>query len=334
MNSNVAIELGYSLGRPGAAGGNRLLMIYNTHYGTRADLPFDLAHKAGPIFYTLPPDATRATIEAEGKKLRRELVTTLRPFLTAAEAAASPAFVPMPPGVNAGVWFQAGAVLGRSGDTRFGDVVTNHVISVSPVFYLRLIPSKPIPRPLTRTELRQLAHHLPFFSMTGGMYVLENEWGAANVEPYGGGEPISSIAQLFLNGEVWAINRILVSRFRDDELFSYAAMETILKSVLPSYLDVMAREVGVVLPVTAEIGFIGVRSYRMLLGDHESVGPIHADPKPVRALLNAATPAARDTLLLRLFEQMFFELVQERRPENFRGFPERGNRPARAAYPG
>lgn len=41
INSNVAIELGYALS---IHGDRFLLMVMNSHYGTRADLPFDVAH--------------------------------------------------------------------------------------------------------------------------------------------------------------------------------------------------------------------------------------------------------------------------------------------------
>jgi len=48
INPNVAIELGYALH---ALGDRALLMVMNEHYGSRADLPFDLQSKAGPIMF-------------------------------------------------------------------------------------------------------------------------------------------------------------------------------------------------------------------------------------------------------------------------------------------
>ena len=205
MNPNVAIELGYSLSKLAADGGNRLLMICNEHYGNRADLPFDLAHKAGPVFYRLAPDATKSAIEAEGKKLRRELVAALRPFLDGAEAALAPMFVPMLPGTNLGVWFQRGEPLGESGDARFGDVV-QHTIEVSPVVYLRLIPTRPLTEDVTRSNLANIARRLPHFSMTGGPIIKGNRWGAVNIDPLASGGPSGAVAQLFLNGELWGVN--------------------------------------------------------------------------------------------------------------------------------
>jgi len=322
MNPNVAIELGYALAKPGEGSGNNLLMVFNGHYGTRSDLPFDLAHKAGPIFYTLPPEAPRAIMEAEGKKLRRQLVTALRPFLEFTGTKPVPSFVSTLSGANAGVWFQREDRLGQSGGSRFDRTLTDHIMPVSPVFYLRLIPSAPLARPVSRSQLRDFAHHLPFFSMTGGSFIRENRWGAVNMEPQGGSAPPASGVQLFLSGELWAVNHALLARFESEGFFPYVPVETILRTRLPQLLDVLLGRVGVLLPITAEVGFVGVKDLRMAVSETEALGPVHSDPRPARAQLNIDTPAAQRQLLLTLFEAIFFELVQEHRPKNYRGFPE------------
>lgn len=48
INPNVAIELGYAVH---ALTDRALLMVMNEHFGSRADLPFDLQSKAGPITF-------------------------------------------------------------------------------------------------------------------------------------------------------------------------------------------------------------------------------------------------------------------------------------------
>jgi hypothetical protein len=60
INPNVAIEYGYALGK---LGDGAILMVQNRYFGARDDLPFDLKHKAGPIQYSLAPDATKQQIE-------------------------------------------------------------------------------------------------------------------------------------------------------------------------------------------------------------------------------------------------------------------------------
>ena len=74
INPNVAIELGYALH---ALGDRALLMVMNEHYGGRADLPFDLQSKGGPIMFNLAPDADRKTITAASRQLTSHLAEAL-----------------------------------------------------------------------------------------------------------------------------------------------------------------------------------------------------------------------------------------------------------------
>jgi hypothetical protein len=66
MNPNVAIELGYALSQVGSEG---ILMILNRTFGDRESLPFDLRHKAGPIFFDLAPSSDLE----KRKNVQREL---------------------------------------------------------------------------------------------------------------------------------------------------------------------------------------------------------------------------------------------------------------------
>ena len=45
-------------------GDELILLVQNTYYGTRDNLPFDLKHKAGSIQYRLAPDAANPEIAA------------------------------------------------------------------------------------------------------------------------------------------------------------------------------------------------------------------------------------------------------------------------------
>jgi len=83
MNPNVAIELGYAIG---SLSDNAVLMVMNAHYGKRIDLPFDLQHKAGPIFFSLPPDADAIKIKSEAANLKNQLIDALSPYLKTAPA--------------------------------------------------------------------------------------------------------------------------------------------------------------------------------------------------------------------------------------------------------
>lgn len=96
MNPNVAIELGYALH---AISDRRLIMVMNTAFGARPDLPFDLQHKAGPIFYGLPSDATKDQISVARKQLVADLKVALREMLPELVAPAAP-FQLTPPRPN------------------------------------------------------------------------------------------------------------------------------------------------------------------------------------------------------------------------------------------
>lgn len=101
MNPNVAIELGYALKSKTT---ENVLMIMNGHYGKRANMPFDLGHKGGPILYTLAPDATKEQIASERKKLSARLAEALHAY--SPSPIATP-FVELPPKIGKGIFFQA-----------------------------------------------------------------------------------------------------------------------------------------------------------------------------------------------------------------------------------
>jgi hypothetical protein len=75
INSNVAIELGYALRALGSQG---ILMVMNDFYGGRADLPFDLQARAGPMLFNLPPDADIEIRTLEKARLKSQLKGALR----------------------------------------------------------------------------------------------------------------------------------------------------------------------------------------------------------------------------------------------------------------
>lgn len=67
-NPNVLIELGYAAAQ---VGWERIVMVFNDHYGSPEDLPFDLRHRSWPLRYTLAPDdnQSRAQVRTNLSKL-------------------------------------------------------------------------------------------------------------------------------------------------------------------------------------------------------------------------------------------------------------------------
>lgn len=85
MNPNVAIELGYTIGKHGH---KKVINIMNEHYGNIQDLPFDLRHKRGPVFYNLKPSSSTEEIKIEKNKiigLLKSILTEYAKFVPVAE---------------------------------------------------------------------------------------------------------------------------------------------------------------------------------------------------------------------------------------------------------
>ena len=84
-NPNVLVELGYAFK---AKGGNRLILIQNTAYGSPESLPFDLRMKRITTYALPPENADKAT---ERNALAKKLEEAIRAVLPEIEALAKAA---------------------------------------------------------------------------------------------------------------------------------------------------------------------------------------------------------------------------------------------------
>jgi hypothetical protein len=220
INPNVAIELGYALH---ALSDRALLMVMNEHYGSRADLPFDLHSKAGPIMFTLPPNADRQTIIASSRQLTARLVEALEPFIAQqvktireqkpfpeAEAKDGPARF-RAPGEPIGSRIEPFSSLGNSVSLASGAAT-----------WLRLMPAFDPGRSWTAQELREASSAgnmvlQPFIHSS--LYPLRaaDGIGYCNLLTAEDRET-NSIAFAFETGEVWAIDTWLLGT-HPSELF-------------------------------------------------------------------------------------------------------------------
>jgi hypothetical protein len=148
-------------------------MILNSAYGTRDGLPFDIKHKGGPIIYRLPHDASKEEIEAEKVKLVAKLVEALRPFGPVAPP--PPQFDETQPRIGTALFFSENEVLARSNPPGKRNFV--HKISSLRVLYLRVIPSRELPRPLAVNVLRDSAPRFGAFGECEQVMIRENEFG-------------------------------------------------------------------------------------------------------------------------------------------------------------
>ena len=163
MNPNVAIELGYALH---SITDRRLIMVMNSAFGSRADLPFDLQHKAGPIFYNLPLGSPKGDIKAVRKKVIEDFKVALREMVPSFQPLAATFVETAPRKSDPARYFEPDEVLADRGRPRDGKPDT-YTVAETPVLYLRVVPTKPT-QLLKRAEavdmVRDGPNHLnPFY---------------------------------------------------------------------------------------------------------------------------------------------------------------------------
>ncbi len=315
INSNVAIELGYALA---TATDLRMLMVLNTHYGLRDDLPFDLKHKAGPIEYRLSPEASKDEIIAEQKSLASKFKTALRGIFSASTpAAVVVAFTPQPQAVgNPARFFEADAKL-VSAEPKLKP-------PSEPLLYLRVMPTKQM-IPLGRAEaIDTLRNSLPLLNATViGSANGQNEWGSISYLSHSQRKEVQSATQLFLSREFWAFDsHYLRLEKPSGRLIPTLAVEQAFAKVLSQYLKFAKEKLDVEFPIAIEVGAYPVNGYRFPLGssDLDDVGLIHMDHVVWRGQVTDLRPATVDDVLLQIF-QKFFDAAGERRPVGLYNFP-------------
>jgi hypothetical protein len=321
MNPNVAIELGYALK---TLTDRKILMILNTWYGGREFLPFDLTHKAGPIFYSLAPNADKATRNIEAESLTRRLVGALRPYIAKLDAVPRTlAFYETPATLSAAAYFQAREALAAFGSDRDGDKV-EFSYPDGRGFYLRLIPTTRRERPFSRAELFAAVQQGNLFAMwrrPSGLFA-PNKYGAIAVEPEStSGPTITASTQLLQNGEIWGISRRLLTAGTDNHIIGGKAFEEIYRQSLRRYVDFIQGRLGIQPPYSVVAGVVGINGFSIVVDPAglEVFGPFHDDTFENRLMLNTVTQQALDAVLLRIFEE-FFGATGYPRPPGLFGF--------------
>jgi hypothetical protein len=299
MNPNVAIELGYALARLTDA---RILMILNTAYGNREGLPFDIKHKGGPILYHLPERAGRDEIAAEKARLVARLVEALGTFRPVEAAAPPSAFQETPPKIGRAFFFSDGEVLGRSKHDK-----TEFVMPFRSVFYLRVIPTKSLVRPLPLDLLLERAGRYGAFGSNVGVYIRENDYGVIVINPAGNTGNIDSLTHYFRNGEIWGINADVLrqgERGEEQWLISHGVEHNTAES-LNLYFEFMRDDSRIDPPYLVEAGLRGVKG-RILVNTGSVIrnAKVFEDSFELRRVLHSADLATQDKFLLEYFELM------------------------------
>jgi hypothetical protein len=324
MNPNVAIELGYALH---TITDRRMIMVMNSHFGTNADLPFDLRHKAGPILYYLPTNATKGQIKEVKKQLAGELKAALREIVPVLRPPAVPFQEVAARISDPSRYYEPSQVLFmRRGGYR--EEAQPFRVAETPTVYLRVVPTKQTAQ-LKRADayrlIRQGPNHLnPFYCHRSGSSFEQNEFGAIAFDAdYEHGEIVSA-AQLFLNHEIWAFNTVCLSPERRSHRSDGIGVPTLdveltFAMFLPEYARFLNDDLGVSPPYRIEGGAFGTKGY-VLFVPREEWGPIHDNHIRWSGTLANLDATVVDAVLLNIFEA-FFDAGGRKRPDKLYGFP-------------
>jgi hypothetical protein len=300
MNPNVAIELGYALKTLTT---ENVLMVMNSHYGKRSDLPFDLGHKGGPILYNLAPDASKADIEREKKRL----VATLRVALL--EYVPKPVIEPfaeMKPKIGQGIYFDDGEILVANQNDM--DKI-KYSMPLRHVMWLRVIPNKKLDMPLSvETLLQTVSRFGGFGTPVSGGLVRQNAYDVACFIPAGNTASIDAISQYSRDGEIWAVNAEILRRGEQGARLyvNSLLMENLFTTSLDLYIQFMQQVSKVPPPIQVEAGIEGIKGRiiahnGMIVSNTEIM---HQDRVTHRGPLKSFAKSDQDAFLLEFFKKV------------------------------
>lgn len=295
INPNVAIELGYALH---ALTDRALLMVMNEHYGARANLPFDLQSKAGPITFNLPPDATKPVIEAEARALKGKLLEAVRLCL-----AGRPEPVPQrqpfaearplqPPAL----YFEPRETLANFGHP--GE--QEYCFDFEQAAYIRLFPTYAQP-PVGLAKVADAfstRKPCPMTMVVGGLPA-RNRYGPIIIDPLAA-TSIAGLTQGFASGELWGLSSKVFApqqlqlgfppRPEARIVIPMISLEKLYVRVLINYITIAASEFKLQLPFTVELGATGLKDSYLSVPGAQGRGEIIG---PVMEFLNCVPPFTR-----------------------------------------
>ena len=283
INSNVAIELGYALK---AVTDAKVVLVFNRHYGSHEDLPFDLRHKGGAVVFDLPPDAVSTQIRRCQQDLARDFVAKLRPLLETPRAPLKP--VQTPSTYSKAAYFSRDQTL-ASEDIGVGGRA-DYFYRDESFCYIRLIPSiSKSPTP-SLSALKEAARSVPLLSGRSGEGYIHNEFGAIAYRPRSSqsGRTIPEAStQLFRNGEIWALNSVLMVRQRGDadhpSYVTYPCLDAVpfereYYRFLRAINKFAREDLGLAPPFTVELGLTGTQDVSILSKSPEGSGSKNFGP--------------------------------------------------------
>lgn len=323
INSNVAIELGYCLGKVGF---ESLLLVMNTYFGRPEQLPFDLQGRRFPVTYELAPDTDKMKREAAKKELADKLKPILRQYLEESRKASIAPHAEVPFVEQRGRWWQRDEVLSTSPSGK--DIVCRE----NTLIYVRLIPERALPEIDIATAL-DLASRLEPLCVQDGFSHRRNRWGAMACDSVYADRRYELIGctQVFRNREIWGVDCIHARRGEDDDGNAVAVIVTgAIHQRCPRPIDKMrklAQELGYGASYWIEIGFSGAEGFRPAVAssyfNFDRPGPFHIAEVFSRQTVAADTPTG--AILEEFWKHVFREVGWQEMPPELRYNPSPGD---------
>lgn len=315
INSNVAIEYGYALHKLGDSG---IIGVMNEAFGRPEDLPFDIIHKRWPIRYRLVEEATKAEIDHQRNHLKQQFITALKGYIDNPQPS-TVTFEETIPEIGKAFYFKNGQRIGY-----LNRLNADLYMPFRNVLYMRLIPTKPLRRPVGEKALMASAMKYGAMGSSAGQMSIVNDYGAICFSLGGATSDIDSLTQYFPNGEIWAIDAgtIRNGQRENESWYVCTEAEDLFVSTLENGLAHLKNVAGAEFPVKVTAGVVGVKGRRLVIpGCAVNLhGPMMTDEVEVTRLLHEDTLEAQDKYLLQLF-QGIFEQTGALRPKGLNGFP-------------
>lgn len=315
INSNVAIEYGYAVGK---LTDDATLLVMNLYYGPLTKLPFDLAYKIPPCRYTLAPDASTDDIAKQRKALTKELVKILKLHVDRAVPAPPPPepFQPREATRSAAFFWKPGDLLGKIGGAHpfhhDQDDTVEFRFNEPRAFYLRLMPTAAIPA-LDITRLTDIVgrQRLQVMAQSWGHKIpSRNTFGAIAIEPVGTSSVPLAFSQLFRSGEIWGVTRGLVSEAIGHPVVPMISLDKVLTRTLANFVEIARDELGIVPPYRVEIGAVGLRNVALSLPNpshftSQVSGPILDDGLVFSETLSNVSPGTQKVLIQEFIRRLY-----------------------------
>jgi hypothetical protein len=320
INSNVAIEYGYAVGK---LTDDASLLVMNLHYGPLTKLPFDLGHKVAPCRYRLAPDAPKAQIEAAKKVLTGQFVDALELHIQrVASLTLAPKFEEIQSTTSPAVFWQPGEVLAQLrtpsplgfATSRDDDPILEYRLDIDCLYYLRLIPTAPLPAPLSIATLSQIAEGRRLSVLTHQGIAgrpARNKYGPLNFETSGTSPNATAITQLFRNGEIWAVSQEFAGNLDTGTVLAMDHLRKCLTAALNRFVEIAGQELKIPLPYEIEMGVVGVAGATLSLPANlrrwqsDLSEPIYESQVKLRRVIQNAESATQQVLVGDFIRQIY-----------------------------